>query len=249
MTGRTNAQSGGGGARTFTGTYTLGHLTASSAPAAFADGGSFSTTLTPSADFELPGEVTLTMAGVTLTAGTHYTYSSSTGALALTIPVRGDLTLTAAATLTVNLYGPDQDFPYYAVLRNYNGSAHSYYAVWLAEAGTTPWYNASYTNNSIMGTYWTYYTGVTCVGGCYRSDAFPSVDAAIEALRSASTQYTFRAASNDQYGMNSISMKNYASFGEQIYRSSLTLCEYLQNQARTEKAPVPIEDAHIIFLS
>ena len=245
MTGRTNAK-GGGGTRTFTGTYTLTNVTAGASPATFADGGSFSTTLTAAAGFELPGDVTLTMAGVTLTNGTHYDYSPGTGALSLSVPVRGDLALTVTATQIVTLYGPNRAYPHYAILvtRSYL-EAPTYHVVWLASASATPDYRSWHV--TVGGNYYAHSTGIRASSGFYKSPGYASPEAAVDAIRNSATSYGYNSAGQ----MNTLTCRTNTAFGDQVEYSSLTLYEYTGNTADTvtAKPAAPIDNASIVYLA
>ena len=82
-------------------TYNLSNITSSNTNASMNTNATFRTTLSPADGtimntYSLPGTITVTMGGTTLTAGTNYTYDSSTGDVE--IPnVTGDIVITATA--------------------------------------------------------------------------------------------------------------------------------------------------------
>ena len=238
---------GGGGARIFTGTYDLTNVTAGDTPATFADGDGFSTVLTADSGYMLPGMIDMTMAGVALTQGTHFSYAQSTGQAALLIPVRGDLTLTAAGVQIVTLYGPNRAYPHYAILvtRSYL-EAPTYHVVWLASASATPDYSSWHV--TVGGNYYAAATGIRASSGFYKSAGCASLSAALDAVKSAVTAYTYNAAG----AMNRLVQRFGSYFGEQVEYSSLTLYECVGNansSAVTTKAASPIANSQIVYLA
>ena len=63
---------------------------------------SYSATVTASSNHTLPTSMTITMGGTTLTSGTDYTYSSSTGAIVIN-SVTGDISISGSATINICL--------------------------------------------------------------------------------------------------------------------------------------------------
>ena len=89
--------------KTYTITKTLTNVTNSSLPSSFTYTGSTTTALNSSfsvdaTNFFLPSSITVTMDGSPLTAGTHYTYNSGTGAFTFDAVINGNIVITATAT-------------------------------------------------------------------------------------------------------------------------------------------------------
>lgn len=90
-------------ANVYTITKTLSNVTNSSLPTSFTYTGATTTALNSTftvntTNFFLPSSITVTMGGSTLTAGTDYTYNSSTGAFTFDVTITGDIVITATAT-------------------------------------------------------------------------------------------------------------------------------------------------------
>lgn len=81
-------------------TYTLTKLSKSNSNQPI-NGSSYSTTLSPSTGYTHPSTIDVTMGGVTLTAGTDYTYNSSTGAVVI-LGTGGSGGVTGAITITAS---------------------------------------------------------------------------------------------------------------------------------------------------
>lgn len=112
-------------------------------------------TLVATTFYTLPTSITVTMGGKTLTSGTDYTYSSSTGAISIP-SVTGDITITGTATRTICLvegtkilladgtYKNIEDVNYNDLLWVYsydNGQFIGEYPIWIEKTNTIEGYN------------------------------------------------------------------------------------------------------------
>ncbi|MCD8215835.1 MAG: hypothetical protein LUC97_09380, partial [Clostridiales bacterium] len=84
-------------------TNSLTNITSSNTATTINYGESYSATLTAASGYDLPDSITVTVGGTELTAGTDYTYDSSTGALSIS-SVTGDIVITAAAEQHIHSY-------------------------------------------------------------------------------------------------------------------------------------------------
>jgi len=90
-------------ANVYTITKTLTNVANAGLPASFTYTGSTTTALNSTftvdaTNYFLPASITVTMGGATLTAGTDYTYNSSTGAFTFDRIINGNIVITATAT-------------------------------------------------------------------------------------------------------------------------------------------------------
>ena len=88
-------------------TFSVTNVTSNGSSTATA-GADYSATLTAASGYALPSSITVKMGSTTLTSGTHYSYSSSTGALTIFgTSVNGDITISGAGT--ADNTGGDED--------------------------------------------------------------------------------------------------------------------------------------------
>ncbi len=154
---------------TFTITFSLSNLTHDSQSSTTDTanlGESYSTTLAASGQwYTLPDSVTIAMAGNTLSSGTDYTYSSSSGVIKIN-EIKGDVTITASAkssgclakgtkiTLATGKTKNIEDITYDDLLLVWNHETGSYtyeYPIWIEKRKINPNYKKiSFSDGTIL---------------------------------------------------------------------------------------------------
>lgn len=165
-------------------TYTLTNCTSSNTAATITHGATYSTTLTAADGYVLPTAITVNMNGTTLTAGTDYTYDSTTGVLSITKTATDPITIIAEATLDTNR-------TYTATFYDYNGTT-----VLSTQTGIT------------AGTFATAPTSPTRTGYTFRGWALTQ-DGAVVTV--ASTPIDANTAFYAVYLSNDITIERYVS--------------------------------------
>ena len=126
----------------------------------------YTATLSASGLYRLPNTITVTMGGVTLTSGTDYTYTQSSGQLRIN-NVTGDITISATASLSCLIKGTKvllangeykniEDIRYNDLLLVFNyetGKMVEEYPIWIEKEGITKGYQKNtFSDGTILNT-------------------------------------------------------------------------------------------------
>lgn len=192
--------------RTVTVTYNLTGLTTNGASTASAYT-SFSFVLLGGGNRVPPDTIRIWVGGVFQAQGIGYTYNTDTGAVTIRNVV-GDVVVEAIGKIGTFIYSPAVGFNYFAILRPTD--AQNYYVYWFASVPEDEWKpvygSASITFASII----TVRPEANVRGPVYSSDAFGTLDEAVNALFTG-TRYYYNPNSRWIYSGNGSSGVNAAS--------------------------------------